>query len=49
MAARLGLECQVFMGEEDIRRQTAECLSDEVAGRRGDLGDLGLTYAQGMR
>ncbi len=46
IAARLGLECQVFMGEEDIRRQALNVYRMTLAWRRGGLGHVRLENAE---
>ncbi len=47
VAALFGLECHVYMGEEDIRRQELNVFRMRLLGRRGGAGDLGQRHAQG--
>ena len=42
ICARYGLECVVYMGSEDVKRQSAERLPHEPAGREGGAGRVGL-------
>ena len=47
VCALFGLECVVYMGEEDMRRQEAECVSHAAAGRRGTRRELGVGDVEG--
>ena len=48
IAARLGMECHVFMGEEDIRHQTpgAERLPDAIVRCKRGVGNVWLSNSQ---
>ena len=46
-AARFGLECTVYMGAEDARRQHLNVRAHEAAGRRGARGGRRQPHAQG--
>ena len=46
-AALFGLECTVFMGEVDTKRQELNVFRMELLGRRGPAGDVGQPHAQG--
>ena len=40
VAARFGLECEIFMGKEDVAAPVAQCLSHEASRRQGAGGGL---------
>ena len=40
ICARYGLECVVYMGSEDVKRQIAQRLPHEPAGRHGGAGGI---------
>ena len=46
-AALLGLECRVYMGSEDMRRQALNVVRMQLHGRRGGRGGSGLVHPQG--
>ena len=48
-AALFGLECTVYMGEVDTKRQELNVFRMELLGRRGATGDVGEPHAQGRR
>ena len=47
VCARFGLDCIVYMGAEDIRRQAPERRADEAPRRRGAPGRVRHPHAQG--
>ena len=47
--ALLGLECVVYMGTEDMRRQEPNVAADAAARRRGARGGVGRADAEGGR
>ena len=47
VAARLGMECVVYMGADDIKRQAINLSPHRrLLGRPGSLGDLGFAHAE---
>ena len=47
VCARFGLDCVVYMGSEDMRRQAAEPRADGAARRRGATGRVRDAHAEG--
>ena len=47
VCARFGLDCVVYMGSEDMRRQAAEPRADGAARRRGAAGRVRHAHAEG--
>ena len=47
VCARFGLDCVVYMGAEDMRRQAPERRADEPARRRGAAGRVRHAHAEG--
>ena len=47
VCARFGLDCVIYMGAEDMRRQASECLPDASAGGDGAAGDCRHRHPQG--
>jgi phosphoribosylanthranilate isomerase len=47
VAARMGLECVVYMGEVDVARQEANVYRMRLLGARGGRGQVRLAHAEG--
>ena len=47
ICARYGLECVVYMGAEDVKRQSAQRLPHEAARRQGGAGRVGSKTLKG--
>ena len=47
VAALLGLECKVFMGEEDTKRQALNVFRMKLLGAEVDSGHIGNAHAEG--
>ena len=49
VAALMGMECEVFMGEEDTKRQALNVYKNASARRNGASGDLRDSDSEGCR